>query len=61
MHTKWRKSSRSNDNGQCVEMACTHRARMVRDSKSPDSGVLQFDQLATERFLSAVRAGRFDG
>ena len=56
----WRKSSRSGGNGgQCVELAL--RGRAVRDSKDPAGVPLVFDRSAAERFLTAVKAGRFDG
>lgn len=39
----WRKSSHSNDNGQCVELACTPGTGfMVGDSKNPTGPVLTF-------------------
>ncbi|MCS7477175.1 DUF397 domain-containing protein [Umezawaea endophytica] len=56
----WRKSSRSGGNGgQCVELALHGRA--VRDSKDPAGVPLEFDRRTAERFLTAVKAGRFDG
>jgi len=32
----------------------------MRDSKTPDVGVLQFDRTTWAGFVSAVRAGQFD-
>jgi len=32
----------------------------IRDSKTPDAGVLQFDRETWAGFVSAVRAGQFD-
>lgn len=56
----WRKSSRSDGSGgQCVELALQGQA--VRDSKNPAGVALVFDPHSAERFLSAVKAGRFDG
>lgn len=56
---RWRKSRRSGSQSNCVELAVSGRA--VRDSKNPEGGVLVFDQRAAAGFLSAVKAGRFDG
>jgi len=38
----WRKSTRSNGNSFCVEAAATTSAVLVRDSKNPDGGMLEF-------------------
>ena len=58
-HAVWRKSSRSGgNNDQCVELAMQGRA--VRDSKNPTGGILVFGQATAERFVSAVKDGRFD-
>ena len=58
--TIWRKSTYSGgNNDQCVELALQGQA--VRDSKNPTGGKLVFDPRSAERFLSAVKAGRFDG
>lgn len=56
----WRKSSHSGgNNDQCVELALHCQA--VRDSKNPTGGTLVFDRRTAERFVSAVKDGRFDG
>ncbi|WP_093941411.1 DUF397 domain-containing protein [Actinoalloteichus hoggarensis] len=57
----WRKSTRSANNGTCVESACTADAHAVRDSTSPRSGkpCLTPDQSAD--FFASIKAGRFDG
>lgn len=53
---RWRKSSRSNTETACVEVA--HTRDVVRDSKNPTGPVLPVAAFAV--FLSDVRSGRFD-
>jgi len=52
---RWRKSSHSNPNGNCVELAST--LDRVRDSKNPAGPVLHVN---LDEWLTAVRTGRFD-
>lgn len=57
----WRKSSRSNGQANCVEIADLdggHRA--VRDSKDPAGPVLTFTPAEWAAFTAGVRAGEFD-
>jgi hypothetical protein len=54
----WRKSRYSNPSGECVEFArLPARSVAVRDSRSPDTGVLVFTDAAWEAFLTGVRRG----
>ncbi len=72
---KWKKSSRSCDTANCVEVAfvsgrcesgnCVQVAACpcevkVRDSKDPDGAVLTFTADEWDGFLTAVKAGEFD-
>lgn len=49
----WRKSTRSGDQGACVEMAAIPLAVAVRDSKDPGGPVLLFLPAAWTAFTSA--------
>ena len=57
---RWRRSTRSNAGGDCVEVAETPGAVGVRDSKHPDAGVLVFAPDQWREFLDAVKGGEFD-
>ncbi len=51
----WRKSSYSNWNNQCVEVAQAGRTIAVRDSKNPDAGYLTFTTAEWEDFLTRIK------
>jgi len=56
----WRKSSRSTDTANCVEMALTGTAVAVRDSKQPTGATLTLTPRAWATFTTALRNGEFD-
>jgi hypothetical protein len=53
----WRKSSRSTGGNDCVEVAQSKTACLVRDSKNPDGAHLAVGPQAWTAFLSHVRYG----
>ena len=57
----WRKSTRSNNGGACVEVARNLPGIVaVRDSKYRDGPVLIFAIHEWRSFISAVTAGKFN-
>lgn len=57
---QWRKSSRSNPQPDCVELAEVNGVIGVRDSKVPDRAMLQFSKSEMAAFIAAVKDGEFD-
>ncbi|MGH3719359.1 MAG: DUF397 domain-containing protein [Pseudonocardiaceae bacterium] len=56
---RWRKSSRSSDKADCVEVAVTTGAVAVRDSKHPTGGVVAVSPHAWSTFTTALRDDDF--
>ncbi|MER6991457.1 DUF397 domain-containing protein [Saccharopolyspora hirsuta] len=57
----WRKSSRSGNTGQCVELALNlPGVSAVRDSKAPEQGALVFTKAQLHAFLTNIKAGNLD-
>jgi Domain of unknown function (DUF397). len=60
----WRKSTRSGNGGNCVEvadnLAAEHGVVLVRDSKNPTGPALRFTATEWAAFVSGVKTGGFD-
>jgi len=57
---RWRTSTRSTGNGNCVEVAALAGAVAVRDSKDRSGPVLSFTPTQWDAFLAGTRRGAFD-
>jgi hypothetical protein len=57
---QWRKSTRSGDSGNCVEVAETVDAIGVRDSKDRTGPVLVFTPAEWRAFVEGAKRGEFD-
>ncbi|MFG2249133.1 DUF397 domain-containing protein [Spirillospora sp. NPDC048823] len=57
---KWRKSSRSNTEQECVEVARVWATIGIRDSKNPEGGHLALDRPTFTSLVNQVKAGDLD-
>ncbi|MEU5552038.1 DUF397 domain-containing protein [Micromonospora sp. NPDC047793] len=57
---RWKKSTRSNGGGNCVEVATPSQIVMVRDSKDRQGSPLSFTADQWTGFVRGIKAGRFD-
>ncbi|NES13882.1 MULTISPECIES: DUF397 domain-containing protein [Micromonospora] len=57
----WRKSTRSNGSGDCIEVADNLAGKVgVRDSKDREGTVLAFEPKAWSRFVQSVKRRKLD-
>jgi hypothetical protein len=56
----WRKSTKSQQSGQCVELAKVNDLIGVRDSKDPNGSVLVFTVEEIAAFLDGAIKGEFN-
>jgi len=60
-NARWRKSTRSGGNGNCVEVADNLAGIVaVRDTKDREGGTLIFTSAGWFAFVQAVKSGAFD-
>jgi hypothetical protein len=58
--TIWRKSSYSVNSANCVELAESGSAVLMRDSKHPEHGHLAFSRAELAALIGAAKAGELD-
>jgi hypothetical protein len=56
---EWRKSTKSGNNGGCVEFAKIGAFVAIRDSRNPDRAPLIFDAKEWDCFLDGAAKGEF--
>lgn len=57
---RWRKSTRSGNAGQCVEVRAIDGGVELRDSKNPTGPVLRFNPGEWDAFTGGVRKAEFE-
>jgi hypothetical protein len=60
MKERFRKSSRSEGNGHCVELALPGPGTAVRDSKNSTGPVLHFESAVLRPLIRKIKAGELD-
>lgn len=59
--TRWRKSSFSKQEGQCVEVAALSDGQIaVRNSNRPEAGTVLFTRAEMAAWIKGCQAGEFD-
>jgi Domain of unknown function (DUF397) len=56
----WRKSTYSNPNGNCVELAEWGSEIAIRNSRHPSAAMLIYTRAELRAFISGAKAGEFD-
>ena len=60
-HVAWRKSSASNSQGACVELASLDSGELaVRNSRNPDGPALIYTRAEIAALIAGIKMGEFD-